>query len=317
MWQASTRFYHMLENRQFDELDQAANEARETSATTSDGQPLIKAMYEGTAGCECPTAETPELWEQRRQWLRDWRNHTPGSVNAEVASIFFHIAYARGLLRSNYRRDQEESVMKLFALEISTAYAQLQRASKAARGDPQWYYAMLEIGLAQHWQADRFDAVFKEAVRKYPGYTPLYFAAASYHSKYWYGSDKEWREFLDQAVEISRALLGYSIYARLAWSMDMNERALLDENGPTPIWKKMKAGFERLTTDFPDDWNLNNYAKFSCRAHDAEAIFSLAARIGDHILPEVWKGELMDFPTCVLSTRRTQEMIKRSGGPAT
>jgi hypothetical protein len=36
-----------------------------------------------------------------------------------------------------------------------------------------------------------------------------------------------------------------------------------------------------MIDDFPDPWNINNYARFACMARDWATVEQLAGRIGD------------------------------------
>lgn len=277
----------MLYRRRFDEIDRAADDARARGTTLSDGQPLLGAIYDGVAGCFCGTRQPAAVWAQRRALLDEWRRKSPRSLTAEVASIALHMAYAWNVRARGWNNaDEERQVMEAFANEANTAYQALENASPAARADPGAYYIRLHIGLALGWPKSAYTAVYKEATAKYPLYLPLYFAASNYYDERWYGSAEEHREFLDDAVAATRARLGESLYARVHWSMQTDEGLFLRK---VADWDRMRAGFERIVADYPDNWNFNNYMRFACIAKDYDTVL----RLGPHIVKpaaEAWQG---------------------------
>ncbi len=56
------------------------------------------------------------------------------------------------------------------------------------------------------------------------------------------------------------------------------------KNGPTD-WKRMKQGFEDILAQYPDAWNRNNFAQFTCRAGDWETYRKQIALIGQDMTP--------------------------------
>jgi hypothetical protein len=52
----------------------------------------------------------------------------------------------------------------------------------------------------------------------------------------------------------------------------------------------MKSGFERMISDYPDPWNVNNFAKFACIAGDGATLFRLTERIGDRPIMAAWQS---------------------------
>ena len=46
----------------------------------------------------------------------------------------------------------------------------------------------------------------------------------------------------------------------------------------------MKAGFAHLVQRFPDDWNLNQFARCACIAGDAQQVHALFERMGKPLL---------------------------------
>jgi hypothetical protein len=68
------------------------------------------------------------------------------------------------------------------------------------------------------------------------------------------------------------------------------------------VWPKMKVGFEDLIARYPNDWNLNNFAIYSCMARDKPKIVELLKKIGGRFLDSAWSEGVMEFCTKFAST---------------
>lgn len=55
-------------------------------------------------------------------------------------------------------------------------------------------------------------------------------------------------------------------------------------------WRRMKAGFARIAKDYPDPWNLNNFAFFSCVAGDVDTLAKVLDQIGDSTIVVAWRS---------------------------
>jgi hypothetical protein len=304
---AAGTYYAMLYERRFDEIDRAADQARANDTTLPDGQPLLGAIYDGVAGCFCGVRQTPATWAQRRALLAEWRRRSPGSVTAEVASIAVRMAYAWSLRsQASNNSAQESRSMEAFGNEAGAAYRMLETASPAARTDPGGYYIRLHIGLALGWPKSSVGATFKEATARYPLYLPLYFAAADYFNQRWYGSIEEERQFLDEAVAATRPRLGETLYARIPWAEQTDEGIFLRKEAD---WERMRAGFERIIADYPDNWNLNNYMRYACIAEDHATVLRLGPRIKKPLM-EAWQGRGSNL-TVDFCLKVAQQALKR------
>ena len=53
----------------------------------------------------------------------------------------------------------------------------------------------------------------------------------------------------------------------------------------------MKAGFEDVVARYPDQWNYQNYAHFTCQAGDSKTLDALLSRhVHEPILAAAWSG---------------------------
>ncbi len=116
----------------------------------------------------------------------------------------------------------------------------------------------------------------------------------------WHGSLIKFNSYVDSVVQDTKPVLGNQMYTRLHWS---GSGSNLFRSGRTN-WKKMKQGFEELMAKYPDSWNINNYAKFSCLAGDTIKLAELLKKIGGYPLTAAWFNNRDFYLNCVEFSRR-------------
>lgn len=294
MQRATDDHLALLMSRAYDKLDQAADEARTRQVALSDGQPLLTAIYAGVIGCGCADQLNEELWQVRKQRIDEWAKRKPGSVTARVAVAGFPIGYAWMARGGGYASTVSPEGWKLFAERTEQGRRALEALDAKTKQDPGWYELMLNVAVSQGWPRDRFDALFSEAVGKHPYHSTFYFKRMSYYSPRWYGSPEDEKRVVEEAVERTRPRWGETMYARLNWR-DID--ASMFEPGRTD-WPRMKAGFQQMTKEYGDAWNINSFAKFACVAKDYETFSGLAAKIGDSPIPEAWEPSVHIYKGC-------------------
>jgi hypothetical protein len=280
----------MLMSRAYDKLDQAADEARAKNSTTSDGQSLLSAIYDGVAGCACGNQLNEDLWVVRKQRLEEWNARKPGSVTARLSMAAFPMKYGWMARGSGYANTVSQDAWKIFRDRVDEGRKSLEALDAKIKEDAGWFEMMLAVAISQGWPRERYDALFEKGVAKHPHYLPLYFSRAQYYSPRWHGSPEEFQRVVDDSVARTRSTLGETLYARIHWGFQdpyMFQRQQAD-------WPRMKAGFEHMMKDYPDPWNLNNFGKFACLADDFGTLKQLLPKIGNNPILMGWEDN-MDF----------------------
>ena len=157
---------------------------------------------------------------------------------------------------------------------------------------------MLVIARAEGWGRNKFDELTSEAVAKYPNFYQLYFAALDYLVPKWHGNRKEVENFANFAVERTQSLEDMGMYARVYWYASQTQygNGLFIES--SVVWKKMKTGIDDVLARYPDQWNINNFARFACLAGDMDKAKELISRIQGDPIPKAWAGDIQHFATC-------------------
>lgn len=289
--------HRLLLNKDFTRLENIATAARTHKATLSDGQPVLAAIYGGVAGClssGCANKLNESEWQKRHELLVRWRELAPQSVSAEIALAQYFIEFGWAIRGSGAAKSVKPAAWPAFQMNIMHALNLLERATPAAKKDPGWYAAMLMVGLAEGWKPDRIMQIYKQGTADHAWYLPIHFSASAYFSPRWYGSPMLLRRFIEDAVKITEAQLGPSLYARLNWSLWTPE---MFSDGQTS-WHLMRAGFQRLTSDHPDQWNYSHFAKFACIAGDRETLRDTAKKLTGQPIERAW-GTLEYYRQCL------------------
>lgn len=286
--------FALLMSRAYDKLDRAAEEARANHLMVSDGQPLLSAIYAGTAGCGGGDQVNDELMLVCKERLDEWLKLKPHSITARLSRAAFPVSHAMMARGNGYAHTVSPEGWKLFRQRIEQGRKALESLDPMTRQDPGWYAMMLAVGLAQGWARGRYDAIFFEAVERYPYYTPFYFNRMSFYSAHWYGSDEEAKRVADDAVARTRSRWGESLYARLHWAMMDHD---MFSSGRTD-WRRMKAGFEKIVKDHPDPWNVNSFGKFACMAEDSRTLFALLQKVGEKPIIQAWDSNIDYYRHC-------------------
>lgn len=285
----------LLWHRQFAKLDRLAEQYRTEQSVGADGKPMLMGFFNGIDYSLTNCGDTPSTeaqWKQHQRLLRDWTKASPHSAAAMLASAGFMTTYAWHARGNDFSSTVTDDGFKLFRERIAKARAQYESMGQAERTFPAWYQGMMTVALAQAWEKPEFDALFDEAIKKFPAYHPFYYTKAGFYTAKWHGSDEEFHQVVEEAV-LATPTLGETMYARLQaseWEATMFRDGQAD-------WKRMSAGLQRMNQDFPGPWNQNVYARYACMAGDLDTLRKLLGEIGDKVAYPAW-GSKRYFEAC-------------------
>lgn len=281
----------LLHKREFKQLDQLVVEYRDKNSVALDGQPKLMGFYEGLSksASTCGRAiESDEQWNSHKQLLLDWSKKSTVTEAPRLALAMYEAALGWRARGRGYASTVTEADWAAFRQRMNNARAMLEEIKPKASKDPQWYAAMLGIGVAQGWTNEEFDALYQKAIKKFPHYFEYYFRKGQFYSAKWHGSQEKFKAFVEESVAATEPQFGQTMYARLNWSASNSS---MFKDGQTD-WPRMKKGFEKLMQDFPDSWNRNNFAKFSCMAGDKATLRQQMELIGKDVIAAAWTGAL-------------------------
>jgi hypothetical protein len=266
-----------LWNRRFDELEAMAAAFRARDARTPSGLWKLNYFYEGLRRFQKYMPRDPD------PQIDGWLAAKPESVAAHIGYAVMTLQQAWEIRGEGYASTVEPEDWKPFHNAVERARKHLMQYKAIADGDPHWYDAMLEVATLQNWDDAAFDALLREALDKEPLYYDFYFHAANRNLPKWGGSAEKVEELARDAVARTQAIEGAALYARIYWSANGSqfEESEVD-------WKEMRKGIDDVLARYPDQWNINNFARFACLAHDEDKTYELIARMAGEPDPAVW-----------------------------
>ena len=84
---------------------------------------------------------------------------------------------------------------------------------------------------------------------------------------------------------------GNGIYARIYWYASQAEFGHSLFTKSKARWSAMRLGINDVISKYPDQWNINNFALFSCLAKDKEMTKKLINMIKEQPIMKVWKDQ--------------------------
>ncbi|GAB2196145.1 hypothetical protein [Sessilibacter sp. MAH4] len=280
-------FQNLLFDSEFQKLSDLADQYRnDPSLVSMEGMPMLVALYAGISACipkNCKVSDSE--WTYKYNQLRAWQAQLPNSITPKIAIAGYYVSHAWLARGRGYANTVTPEGWQIFQEYMVKADDQLKKISGQGKLDPKWYDLMLDVGLAQKWPIYQYDTIYNEGVIKFPYYFPLYFNKATYLAPRWYGSPKLVNQYVEKTVSNqSDEEFANTLYARINWSAQSND---MFTDGQTD-WQKMKVGFDQVVKDFPHPWNVNNYAKFACKAQDYPTAYKVSQSIKDSILISAW-----------------------------
>jgi hypothetical protein len=163
--------------------------------------------------------------------------------------------------------------------------------------DPRWNNMIVEIANLQEISPTEYAALVIVALDRHPDYYPTYFEIMTHYEPKWGGSAAAIEKFARESVARSRANEGEGMYARIYWYA---AQSLYDNDlfrSSSVDWLEMKKGIDDVLKAFPDQWNINNFAKFACIAKDKEKTRELIGQMSSDTILDAW-GDYAIFENC-------------------
>lgn len=279
----SERIQILYGNDHYVLLDRAMGELVATNRRFTDGWTPAAAVGSAfTAAHRIPVAYSFE-----KERLARWRNAVPNSyfvIYAEASLAYANAWSARG---QGHAASVSKESWELFRIRLQETEDLLLSAPQALKNTPIWHYLLLTTVLNNPRASGDPDAVFQEAVKRWPTYFAFYQLRVAMLTPKWGGSWDAVESFVDQWSGRMPESEGRSLYARLYIS--------LGEQGYEPgemamNWAKMKGSLDDLVPRYPDELRFRNMrASYACYARDKEAFAAAIKGMNQYaIRPHEW-----------------------------
>lgn len=290
--------YQFFLAERFSDLDYLAGEYLGNQNRTDSGQWMLQKFHDGilsTVPCACKDEE--EIIEMEQRAAR-WIAENPDSATAQLvyaAALRKHGWWFRG---TGYAKNVSADAWKPFREYLEAARSYLMERKATLAGDPRWYSEMLRLSTDQGWPMKKFYGLLEEATEQHPYYYKSYYEAIRYLSPKWNGNAALLDKMARFAVSMTQDDEGAALYARIYWSASDVQFGHGLVAGQPKVWATMRQGFRDMLREFPDQWNLINFARFSCIARDKKIAGDLFAAIDENLVTRAWGTRGPDYGEC-------------------
>ena len=239
-------------------------------------------------------ARDDATWAQLDERLQQWTQAYPQSPVPRLLRADAHVFRAFGYRGTRYAPNVDAKAWEPFHAHVEAARRQLEEDKAVASADPHWYQQMANVAKLQGWPRERYAAFEAEALDKAAHYYETVFALAGPYERRWGGTAKDMEAYAQRVLARTRAREGEGMYARLYWAELSNGEHI---EGYDLDWPTMSRGIDDVLERYPDDWNLNWFARFACQAGDGSKSASLIAKLHGLPLKAAW-GQQAAFDTC-------------------
>lgn len=260
----------LLMQHKYDELEQAAQRMRTNKTRTVGGIWQLFLFYDSVNGAIEQNLKV--LGE-----LQKWVQARPESVTAHVALAEAYVSLgfaARGGGSADTVSDAGWA-----ALHAQAAIA-LEQANEAARlgRDPDIYYVLMEVALAEGWDQQRTRQVFEKAFAEDPGYYHTFRMYAYYLLPKWYGDGPEAEKLGEELYRRVGGKEGLFLYFEIATLV--NCACGGDQPLEKMSWERVKQGYAALQELYgANNVDNNRFLYMAYAQHDKAAANSVTQKI--------------------------------------
>ncbi len=281
------QFYN---NRNFEQLEARANEARTSKAKFGNGEWHIHHFYDSL---DCREEEPESMWQLHEQIHQDWEKKFPDSITARVAHADFLTNYAWHARGTGYANEVTEDAWRVFRERLASARTLLDSSKDLPLKCPVWWQVSMKVALGQSWSKAEFTKLFEEAKAFEPTYFMYDLAQAKFLMPRWYGAEGDWEAAAEKEIDRPGGL-GLEGYARVI----ADQRGYYDDifSETKASWRKTQQGFELMLKSYPDSSQvLNTYCRLAVIAEDRTVAKKLFSQIGSKVILSCWGGERKRF----------------------
>lgn len=276
--------YRVL-NEEFATLEETASDFRDNDARTSSGLRKLFLFYHSFGDAAEFSLRYVHDDEQPIMAIANaWVDTFPQSPTAILAraAIQRKIAWYHRL--NGDAQSSRQDRYRTFVRAIKAVDASLREAEDYASVDSYYYYMRAHNLNETGASPEDFLALLHEGLDKFPDAYQLHFAGVDYFAPKWHGSAELIEAYARRAIQYSAQTDPDALYARIYWYAAQTQYGLNLFSNSDVVWSDMRRGIDKVLLEFPDQWNIQNFAVFACAADDAELTRTLFARVEEPIL---------------------------------
>lgn len=275
-------------------LETLSGEYRTAKTRTPSGTWNLTWFYVGIADAlSGATNDDPRNFYEVERVAAEWVSKYPNSPTAHIVQSYVWHIHGYAFRGEGYARLVDPAAWKELYKYEALARANLEKYKEISSIDPEWYELMLIIARVESWDKSQFTKLLNEALNREPLFYQTYFTALEYLLPKWGGSVSDVESFALDAIERTSAVEGKGMYARIYWYASQTQFGTRIFLNSTAGWPFMRQGFDDVIAKYPDQWNINNFAKFACLAGDEAKNKELFKQIASNPIGEAWGSKAL------------------------
>jgi hypothetical protein len=283
----------MLRARDYSGLEGLADYFRRTEARTSAGAWKLSIFYAAVNDLTTIDRDDESAWIAMSDTMRRWVDEYPSSPTAYIADAIAWKQHAWQIRPRSIVLKAAMASEDQFLATLITDRDFLDRNKSIASQDPHFYAVRAELGSALLEKPERMMALLDEGMARAPDYYPIYFAGMDYFAP----TDdtgnadaaRRMEAFANRAIERTQGREGLAVYARLYWHIYGSVLGKDLFRSSMVSWPKMRQGILDVLRQYPDPWNVSNFAYLACLQGDREMTRQLVVSAGREPVLDVWK----------------------------
>ncbi len=276
-------------NEKFDELDKLSIEFRVKEERTSSGLWKLTQFYFAFDEVIFIKKRNKFYRTEIEKKVKRWLAQQPDSATAQIVKGLWIIDEAWAHRGGGWASTVEKEAWKDFFSTLKQAKQHMLDIKSYSNQDPHWYVVIATILNGLEVDVEEFSTITGEGLKLYPSYYQLHFAITNYLSPKWHGNSAYVEAFANETVNSTFQKEGFGMYSRIYWyaSQTQYDERLFVESDIN--WGVMKAGMFDVLNQYPDEWNLQTFAFFSCLAGDRDTTSKLMGLMSDKLIIDAWK----------------------------
>lgn len=212
-----------------------------------------------------------------------WEKELTGSSHFKLSKLTYMISLAWHYRSSGFSDTVTDEQFELFHKQLNVAKDYAEEI-KLDINNPHWYVQMLRIYKGLDINGEEYILLANTGIALYPNFYEIYFRAADYLSPKWHGNEVILEDFMRASAENISSTDGISIYSRIFWTQHHPSINLLFNRD------LMRASMFEVVNEYPDEWNIQNFAKIACDIQDAQTARDLLQLMISEPKRNVWYG---------------------------
>lgn len=280
----------LLTYEEFNHLEEISSYYLKKKSRTPSGIWMLSVLSGAINQLSEDAGNEDKRWNKIFEKIEKWLYKYPDSSSALIAKGVLLTNYAWQIRGSKFASEVPKKKWPKFFAALKVAKKYMLSIKDKADYNPEWYVAMIDIlkGLNED---EAFMELLDEAMEKHPTYYQIYFRATEFLKPKWGGSLQKIEQFASDVAKKSARQEGMGMYARLYWYIYGNETQEVQQKffkEYNVVWDKMKQGMYDVLEQYPDPWNLNNFAFFACQVKDKETTKDLTDQLEEPDM-KVWE----------------------------